>query len=110
MRRPTLYFCAFFFADKGFVDFDDGTGATHWGEIASSHALANAMGHKPSGLIGAEAEHTEQLMRAHALLRRGKQVRRQEPLVQRNMRTLIKRSRANSEFLAALGAMVPARS
>lgn len=61
------------------------------GRGVGGHALADAVGHEPSGLVG-HAQHAVKLMRRHALFGRGDQVRGKQPLVQRDMAALHHRS------------------
>jgi hypothetical protein len=55
-------------ANESPVNFDNRSGAAHWGKIARPHAFADAMSHEPCGSIRSKTKHTEQLMSAHALL------------------------------------------
>ena len=43
---------AFLAADESFVDLDDSASAAHGRKLASPHSLADAVRHKPRGLIG----------------------------------------------------------
>src|SRR5258708_28446806 len=64
------------------------------------------MGHKPSGTVGAKAEHSPKLMRAHSLLGRAHEMRSEQPLMQRDMRALIQRAHGGRERLLAGAALV----
>src|SRR3569833_495905 len=59
------------------------------------------MGEEPSGLVG-DAEHTVKLMGAHALLRGAHEVDCEQPLMNRDMRTLHNRASAAGELVAAV--------
>ena len=71
------------------------------------HGLADAVRHEPSGLVG-DAEHAVQLVGGHALLARCQQVRRQQPLVERDLATLEHGADRDGELLAAFVALVEA--
>src|ERR1700686_1202670 len=66
------------------------------------------MGHEPSGTVGAKAEHSPKLMGAHALLGSAHEVGSEQPLVQRDMRTLIQRAHGGCEGLLTGAALVEA--
>ena len=68
------------------------------------------MRHGPSSAIGTEAERAIKLVSRHALFAGAKQVRRQQPLVQRDMRTLVHGTHGRCERLAAILALVEARA
>src|SRR6266550_519493 len=63
------------------------------------------MEHEPSGLVG-DADHPMQLVGAHALLARTEQVEGEQPLVQRDVRSLEDRSDRDRVLLAAGRALV----
>jgi len=59
-------------ADECFVHLDGLAFAAQWPAFFGeqfAHTFADAMGHKPSGAVRAEAEHAPKLMGAHAFLR-----------------------------------------
>src|SRR5690349_3059150 len=58
---------------------------------------------EPCGFVG-HAEHALHLLRAHALLGSGHEVRCEEPFVERHMATLHDRSSADGELVAAIAA------
>src|SRR5262249_21000220 len=62
--------------------------------------------HEPSAFVR-DAKHPADLKRRNSLLARNNQMRRHQPLVQRNMRALIKRADAHRELVAAIRAMKP---
>ncbi len=62
-------------ADIGFIGLNNGVGATEGGVASGAvHSFTDAMAQEPRGLVG-DAEHTLHLLRAHALLGSGHEVR-----------------------------------
>src|SRR5579872_380095 len=96
-------------SDIGFVALDNLTLATERAGAVIAHGLANAVRHEPSRAIS-DLERAMELMRAKALLGTGVEAEAQEPLVQRDMTALEHRADADGEFLAAVPAVIPARS
>lgn len=66
------------------------------------HGLADAVCQEPSRAIGAHAEVTHELMGGNALLTRRHQVNGEQPLMQRNVRTLHNGSGAAGELAPAI--------
>ena len=92
-------------ADIGFVGFNYHIRTTERaGRSRAVHRFADAMTEKPCGAIG-DAQHTFHLLRAHALLGSGHKVKRQQPLVQRNVAALHDRAGADGELFAAIIAL-----
>src|SRR4051812_19052343 len=72
-------------------------------------SMADTMRHEPSSLVG-YAEHTVQLVRRHALFARDHKLKRQNPLVQRDVRSLEDRSYRDGELLSTAFALPQARA
>src|SRR3984893_16277338 len=88
-----------FAADPSFVGFNDFAFATkRAGKCAIAHCFAQAMRHEPRRFV-AYADHAVQLMRRNALLAACHQEGSQEPLVERDMRTLKQRADLNGKLL-----------
>jgi hypothetical protein len=66
------------------------------------------MRHEPSGAVRAEAEHPPELMRGHALFAGGHEMRCQKPLVEWNVRPLVKSAHGRCEGLSACAALIEA--
>src|ERR1700730_11088714 len=75
-------------ADDCFVRLDKLAFPTDRAALLTGHSLANTMRHEPCALVG-YSQHAMELMRRDALFRGGHQMRGQQPLVQRNMRSLV---------------------
>jgi hypothetical protein len=89
-------------ADIGFIGFHDLVSAAKGTSRSRTvHCFADAVAEEPSGLVG-NAEHTLHLLGAHALLGRGHDVSGEQPLVQRNVRTLHDSASADGELVAAV--------
>lgn len=88
-------------ADKGFVALDNLAFAAERivRVVRFVHCLADAVAEEPSGFVG-DAQHALHLLGAHALFGRGHEVRCEEPLVKRNVRTLHNRAGSHGELLA----------
>ena len=71
-------------ADIGFIDFDYCIGTAAEWTRGLVHGFADAVAHEPSGLVG-DAEHTVDLMGAHAFLAGRQHVGREQPLVERHL-------------------------
>ena len=97
-------------ADIGFIGFHNGV-RTAKGAIGfiNLHGLADAVAHEPSGFVG-DAEHTFDLLRAHALLGRAKQVIAEQPFVKGNLRAFEHGANGDGVLLAAIVALDQARA
>src|SRR3546814_472104 len=89
-------------ADEGFIGFNDLAGTAQRAGVGAfrAHGLTDTMGHEPSRLVG-DAEHTMDLVRAHALLGRREHMDGQQPLVQRHLGALKDGADGDGELLAA---------
>jgi anti-sigma factor RsiW len=68
------------------------------------------MRHEPGGAVGAEAEHAPKLVRGDRLFRGAHKVRREEPLMQRDMAALVQSADRRRKRLPAVLALVDARA
>ena len=91
----------------GLVGFDDLAGTADRTGVIIAHAFTDAMRHEPRRFVG-DAKHAVQLVCRNAFLGRTHEVRRQKPLMQRDMGALVKRTDAHGELLAAGIAVMPA--
>lgn len=73
------------------------------------HGFADAVAHEPSGFVG-DAEHTFDLLRAHALLAGAKQVIAEQPFVKGNLRAFKDGADGDGVLLAAIVALDQARA
>jgi len=96
-------------APIGLVGFNDLAASAHRFIGAGFHRLADAVRHEPSRLVR-DADGAVQLMGAHALLGGAKQVRRQHPLMERNLGILKDRADRNGELATAVATEVKARA
>lgn len=99
-------------ADVGFIGFDDARGSIAAKRAIGAigfHGLANAVAHEPRGLVG-DAQHTFDLLGAHALLGRAKQVIAEQPFVKGNLRALKDGADGDGILLAAIVALDQARA
>ena len=88
-------------ADECFVSLYGLLKAAHLrSEIRLAHRFADAM-HQEPRRFQADAKHPVQLMRAHSLFRRGKQVHRLEPDMEPDLAALHDGPDRNGELLAA---------
>src|SRR5208282_1772277 len=80
-------------ADNSFVGFDNLIRAAERTAVLVRlkicHSLADTVRHEPCRSIRAKTEHAEKLMRRHTFLSGAHEMRRQKPLMHRNMRTLV---------------------
>lgn len=94
-------------ADIGFIGFDDARGrvaAERAIGFVGLHRFTDAMAHEPSGFVG-DAEHTFDLLRAHALLAGAKQVIAEQPFVKRHLRAFKDGANGDGVLLAAVVAL-----
>lgn len=94
-----------FAADVGFSDLYGLVSAAEAAFVAVrgiAHCFTNAMREKPRGAIRAESEIAHEPMRADALLAGRHEMDRQQPLVERNVRTLHHSASAASELVPAV--------
>jgi len=103
-------FIGFLAANVGLVDLDylALSAKSAFGQCLA-HSLADTVSHEPSGTIRAEAKHPPQLVSRNPLLAGAKQVRCEQPLVQRDMRALIDGTDRRGKRLLAVPAFVDAR-
>jgi hypothetical protein len=108
--RLFLRICAIFgfAAEHRFIAFDHAVGATNRTYALRRHRFANAKAHKPRSPVRAKAEHTPELMRAHAFLAGANKMRRKKPLVHRNVRVLVNCANRGGELLHAFTAAIKA--
>src|SRR5581483_552985 len=75
----------------------------------AAHSLTDAMAHEPRRFVG-DRQHPVHLMRRNALLARVHQMKGQNPLMKRNMRTLHDGADRNCEVLTASVALKQTRT
>lgn len=90
-------------ANEGFVRFRNLAFAAHRCGVQFPHAFADAVAHKPTGLVR-QAEHPAQLVCGHPLLAAAQQMRGQKPLRQGDVRPLVNRANRRRELPAARAA------
>jgi hypothetical protein len=91
-----------FTADESFIHLNY---ASHGlVELSTVHAVANPVQHEPRGFLS-HANITSKLHRTYALLVRGDQIERHEPLLQRQCGVLEDRTNANRERFTAIGTL-----
>src|SRR3546814_3872544 len=91
-------------ADIGFIGFDDArrrVAAKRAIGIVGLHRFTDAVAHEPSSFVG-DAEHTLDLLCAHALLAGAKQMIAEQPFVKGNLRAFKDRSEEHTSELQSL--------
>ena len=93
-----------------FVGFDNLSWPAKRSSVASffDHGLTDAVRHKPSCTVAANAKGTHKLVSRYAFLRRCHEIEAQGPFVKRDMAAFHDRANRHSELLTALAALIEA--
>lgn len=102
---PALGLAARLIADESFISFDCAASAAKQARVFRLHGFADTVRHEPSSLVG-HVQRALQLLAAHTLLGRAKQVRGQHPGMERYLGTFEHRPNGHSELSTAVSAGV----